>query len=81
MVEAASAACDLARGATRERWGFFGWVPSDPDVWNELIDEADERFERGLASATAPGALDGPASAPPDRRMCASRARPRRLRP
>ena len=66
VVEAASAACDLAPGLTRERWGFFGWVPSDPDVWNELIDEADERFERGLASATAPGALDGPASAPPD---------------
>ena len=58
VVEAASAACDLAPGLTRERWGFFGWVPSDPDVWNELIDEADERFERGLASATAPGGLD-----------------------
>ena len=43
VVEAASAACDLAPGLTRERWGFFGWVPSDPDVWNELIDEADER--------------------------------------
>lgn len=66
VVEAASAACDLAPGLTRERWGFFGWKQSRPELWNELIDDADERFEIGLASATAPGALDGPASAPPD---------------
>lgn len=66
VVEAASAACDLAPGLTRERWGFFGWKRSEPELWNELIYEADDRFERGLASATAPGALDGPASAPPD---------------
>ncbi len=66
VVEAASAACDLAPGLTRERWGFFGWKQSRPELWNELIDDADERFEIGLASATAPGALDGPASTPPD---------------
>lgn len=66
VVEAASVACDLAPGLTRERWGFFGWKQSRPELWNELIDDADERFEIGLASATAPGALDGPASAPPD---------------
>lgn len=66
VVEAASAACDLAPGLTRERWGFFAWQQSQPEVWNELIREADDRFERGLESATAPGAIDGPASAPPD---------------
>ena len=66
VVEAASVACDLAPGLTRERWGFFGWKQSQPELWNELIYEADDRFERGLSSATAPGALDGPASAPPD---------------
>ncbi|WP_080797929.1 class I SAM-dependent methyltransferase [Arabiibacter massiliensis] len=65
-VEAASVACDLAPGLTRERWGFFGWQQSQPEAWNELIAEADERFERGLEAAVAPGALDGPASAPPD---------------
>ncbi|WP_281653875.1 bifunctional 23S rRNA (guanine(2069)-N(7))-methyltransferase RlmK/23S rRNA (guanine(2445)-N(2))-methyltransferase RlmL [Eggerthella sinensis] len=66
VVEAASAACDLAPGLTRERWGFFGWAQSEPEAWNELIDDADERFERGLTSAVAPGAAEGPASAPPD---------------
>lgn len=66
VVEAASAACDLAPGLTREHWGFFSWVQSDPEAWNDLIGEADERFECGLTSAVAPGAVDGPASAPPD---------------
>lgn len=66
VVEAAAAACDLAPGLTRERWGFFGWAQSEPEAWNELIDDADERFERGLTSAVAPGAAEGPASAPPD---------------
>ena len=66
VVEAAAAACDLAPGLTRERWGFFGWARSEPEAWNELIDDADERFERGLTSAVAPGAAEGPASAPPD---------------
>lgn len=66
VIEAASAACDLAPGLTRDQWGFFSWVQSEPETWNELIYEADERFERGLSSAVAPGALDGPASAPPD---------------
>lgn len=66
VVEATAAACDLAPGLTRERWGFFGWAQSEPEAWNELIDDADERFERGLTSAVAPGAAEGPASAPPD---------------
>ncbi|WP_302395759.1 bifunctional 23S rRNA (guanine(2069)-N(7))-methyltransferase RlmK/23S rRNA (guanine(2445)-N(2))-methyltransferase RlmL [Eggerthella sinensis] len=66
VVEAAAAACDLAPGLMRERWGFFGWAQSEPEAWNELIDDADERFERGLTSAVAPGAAEGPASAPPD---------------
>ncbi len=29
VVEAAATACDLAPGLARDRWGFFGWAPSD----------------------------------------------------
>lgn len=47
--EAASAACDLAPGLLRAHWGFFGWTRYEEDVWNALLDEADERFECGLA--------------------------------
>lgn len=66
VVEAASAACDLAPGLARDRWGFFGWARFDEGVWDDLLSEADERFERGLAGATAPGTIDGPGSARPD---------------
>ncbi|MVM54863.1 class I SAM-dependent methyltransferase [Gordonibacter urolithinfaciens] len=66
VVEAAAAACDLAPGLTRERWGFFGWAQSSPAIWNELIAQADDRFEAGLAAACASDALDAPASARPD---------------
>lgn len=66
VVEAASMACDVAPGLTRGRWGFRGWSSFDEEMWGELLDEADERFERGLSSAVTPGAVDMPASAPPD---------------
>lgn len=66
VIEAASVACDLAPGLARDRWGFFGWACHDEEVWGDIIDEADERFERGLALSVAPGAADGPASTRPD---------------
>ena len=66
VVEAASAACDLAPGLARDRWGFHGWAGFDEDAWADLLDDADARFERGLAAAAAQGAVDGPASARPD---------------
>lgn len=66
VVEAAAVACDLAPGLTRERWGFFGWAQSSPAIWNELIAQADDRFEAGLAAVCASDALDAPASARPD---------------
>ena len=67
VVEAASAACDLAPGLARDRWGFHGWAGFDEDAWADLLDDADARFERGLAAAAAQGAVDGPASARPSR--------------
>ncbi len=66
VVEAAAVACDLAPGLARDRWGFHGWAGFDEDAWADLLDDADERFERGLAAVTAQGAVDGPASARPD---------------
>ena len=65
-MEAALVACDLAPGLARDAWGFAGWACADKAAWEELLADADARFERGLADATAPGTLDGPSSAPPD---------------
>ncbi len=48
VVEAASVACSLAPGLTRDRWGFGGWAQLDLDAWESLIDEADAAFEAGL---------------------------------
>lgn len=66
VVEAASVACDLAPGLARDRWGFSGWAQFDEAAWDDLLEKADERFERGLAGAAAPGTIDGPGSARPD---------------
>lgn len=66
VVEAASMACDQAPGLVRDRWGFFGWALSEPEVFNELISEADERFERGLLRVVGEEALESAASTPPD---------------
>lgn len=64
VVEAASAACDAAPGLARDRWGFRGWALFDESAWNSLLDEADERFERGLIKSTASKTTDilGPAT-------------------
>ncbi len=64
VIEAASVACDLAPGLARSRWGFFGWAEADEDAWDDLLAEADERFEAGLARVAACDAQDP--SAPPD---------------
>ncbi len=60
ICEAAGIAADQAPGLVRERWGFCGWALHDEGAWADLLAEADERFERGLAAlagdtATAAG--------------------------
>ncbi len=66
LVEAAQIACDAAPGLTRERWGFFGWAGHDADLWDDLLAEADERFERGLARVAGEAALTAGKNDRPD---------------
>lgn len=53
VTEAACMAADAAPGLTRPKWGFFGWAGFDEEAWAQLLDEADERFERGLVQAVS----------------------------
>ena len=48
-IEAALLAADRAPGLLRDYWGFSGWLGHDEDAWYALLDEADERFDKGLA--------------------------------
>ena len=47
LVEAAGAALDRAPGLLRSRWGFDRWLGHDSAAWEALLDEADERAEKG----------------------------------
>ena len=66
VVEAAAAACDMAPGLARSRWGFMGWAAFDEPAWERLLDEADERFEEGLEAVGGAGAANASASDRPD---------------
>ena len=48
-VEAALWALDRAPGLLRHRWGFERWCQHDESAWDALLDEADERAQRGTA--------------------------------
>ena len=50
LIEGAWIAGDVAPGLLRSRWGFSGWLGHDDEVWGALLEEADERAERGLAT-------------------------------
>ena len=47
LVEAAGAELDRAPGLLRSRWGFDRWLGHDAAAWEALLDEADERAEKG----------------------------------
>jgi len=47
-IEAAMMAADMAPGIQRDYWGFLGWAGHDREIWECLLDEADERFAAGL---------------------------------
>ena len=66
VVEAAAIACDMAPGLTRATWGFEGWAAFDEEAWAAALDDADERFEAGLAAVAGEGASTAAASTRPD---------------
>jgi 23S rRNA (guanine2445-N2)-methyltransferase / 23S rRNA (guanine2069-N7)-methyltransferase len=51
LIEAAMMACDLAPGLLRTRnggsWGFSHWLGDQPEVWRELLADAEARAEAG----------------------------------
>ncbi|MDD7365652.1 MAG: bifunctional 23S rRNA (guanine(2069)-N(7))-methyltransferase RlmK/23S rRNA (guanine(2445)-N(2))-methyltransferase RlmL [Atopobiaceae bacterium] len=59
LVEAASEALDRAPGLLRTRWGFEGWLGHDAATWEALLDEADERAEKGGRFGAAAGGAAG----------------------
>ena len=48
-IEAGLMAADVAPGIFRERWGFERWLGHDEDLWSNLLDQADQRADVGLA--------------------------------
>ena len=47
LIEAAAQALDRAPGLLRERWGFEGWCGFNQELWYSILDEADDRYEKG----------------------------------
>ncbi|HIS40242.1 MAG TPA: bifunctional 23S rRNA (guanine(2069)-N(7))-methyltransferase RlmK/23S rRNA (guanine(2445)-N(2))-methyltransferase RlmL [Candidatus Aphodovivens avistercoris] len=73
--EAALLAAGGAPGLAREKWGFSGLACVDAAWWDELLAEADDRFEAGLAACAADGAGRIVAGLPSQRRRAAARKR------
>ncbi len=47
-IEAALIAADSAPGLLREHFGFLNWKQHDPDIWEDLLEEAEDRETAGL---------------------------------
>ena len=52
VIEAARIKADIAPGILRQHWGFDGWLGHDPDLWESILDEADDRAEAAAALDT-----------------------------
>lgn len=50
-IEAAMIACDIAPGLLRTYFGFCGWKQHQPDMWAELVDQAESRKQSGLGKS------------------------------
>ena len=48
LAEAVGMAADCAPGLMRPRWGFEAWAHYDEEVFDELLEQADDRFAAGL---------------------------------
>ena len=58
VIEAALIAADHAPGLGREYFGFLGWAGHEPEVWNQVLEEARERARTGMDAAMDRG-LEG----------------------
>lgn len=48
LVEGALMAADIAPGLLREHFGFLGWRGHEPELWEGLLEEAEDRRRVGL---------------------------------
>ncbi len=48
LIEAAMMACDRAPGLAREHWGVQGLNTYQPQIWQEIVDEARQRAGLGM---------------------------------
>ena len=68
LCEAAGLLADQAPGLVRDRWGFAGWARFGAAAWDDLLAEADDRLEAGLARVLgAEGAASATVDAPDQR--------------
>ncbi len=50
LIEAAMMAGDIAPGLLRDGFGFEGWADHDETRWQQILTEAEQRREKGLAT-------------------------------
>lgn len=53
LIEAALMAGDIAPGLTRDYFGFTGWLQHQPQLWNRLVEQAQQTARVGLATLPA----------------------------
>ncbi|ACS85446.1 bifunctional 23S rRNA (guanine(2069)-N(7))-methyltransferase RlmK/23S rRNA (guanine(2445)-N(2))-methyltransferase RlmL [Musicola paradisiaca] len=53
LIEAAMMASDRAPGLTRQHWGFLAWSRHQPELWQSLVAEAQQRARAGLPATTS----------------------------
>ena len=52
LIEGAMIAADIAPGIAREDFGFLNWKQFDKTIWNDLLDDAQRRKQKGLSRIT-----------------------------
>ena len=53
LIEAAMIAADIAPGLMRTYYGFLGWRKHDAELWQALLDDAEQRRSTGLEKMPA----------------------------
>jgi 23S rRNA (guanine2445-N2)-methyltransferase / 23S rRNA (guanine2069-N7)-methyltransferase len=50
VIEAAMMAMDHAPGLSRPHWGFLYWHEHSPQLWHDVLEQAEQRFKEGKKS-------------------------------